>query len=70
MTPTSADAPIPQLDLAAQYAAIGGEVREAVERVLASQHFVLGKEGTALEEEIAALVRCHTASGWLAGPMR
>src|SRR6202163_630388 len=45
--------PIPQLDLAAQYAAVGGEIREAVERVLLSQQFILGREGTALEEEIA-----------------
>ena len=52
---TTAAAPIPQLDLAAQYAAIGAEIREAVDRVLASQHFVLGREGTALEQEIAAL---------------
>jgi dTDP-4-amino-4,6-dideoxygalactose transaminase len=58
---TAADAPIPQLDLAAQYAAIGGEIREAVERVLASQHFVLGREGTALEQEIAAL--CQVPHG-------
>ncbi len=46
---------VPQLDLNAQYAAIGGEIREAVERVLASQHFVLGREGAALEQEIAKL---------------
>jgi dTDP-4-amino-4,6-dideoxygalactose transaminase len=52
---TSADAPIPQLDLAAQYAAIAPEIREAIDRVLASQHFVLGREGTTLEEEIASL---------------
>jgi dTDP-4-amino-4,6-dideoxygalactose transaminase len=48
-------APIPQLDLAAQYAAIGAEIRTAIERVLASQQFVLGREGAALEEEIARL---------------
>jgi dTDP-4-amino-4,6-dideoxygalactose transaminase len=58
---TTASAPIPQLDLAAQYAAIGAEVREAVDRVLASQHFVLGREGTALEQEIAAL--CQVPHG-------
>jgi dTDP-4-amino-4,6-dideoxygalactose transaminase len=46
---------VPQLDLSAQYAAIRGEIHEAVERVLASQHFVLGREGTALEEDVAAL---------------
>jgi len=53
--------PVPQLDLSAQYAAIGGEIRTAVERVMASQHFVLGREGAALEEEIARL--CGVAHG-------
>jgi len=43
------------MDLAAQYRAIGGEIREAVARVLASQQFVLGQEGARLEQEIAAL---------------
>lgn len=52
---------MPQLDLAAQYAAIGDEIRAAVERVMASQQFVLGREGTALEEEIAKL--CGVAHG-------
>jgi dTDP-4-amino-4,6-dideoxygalactose transaminase len=52
---------VPQLDLAAQYAAIGAEIRAAVDRVLASQHFVLGSEGTQLEAEIAAL--CGAAHG-------
>ncbi len=47
--------PVPQLDLSAQYAAIGAEIRTAVERVMASQQFVLGREGAALEEEIAKL---------------
>ena len=46
---------IPQLDLAAQYAAIGGEIRDAVMLVLSSQQFVLGKEGLAFEREIAEL---------------
>src|SRR5712664_3742613 len=53
--------PVPQFDLAAQYAAIGGEIREAVERVLASHQFILGSEGEALEEEIAQL--CGAAHG-------
>jgi len=46
---------VPQIDLAAQYGAIGAEIREAVTRVLASQQFVLGSEGTALESEISQL---------------
>src|SRR6266566_8436540 len=53
--------PIPQMDLAAQYAAIGAEIREAVSGVLASQQFVLGKECAALEQEIASL--CGAAHG-------
>src|SRR5467141_2355904 len=52
---------VPQLDLAAQYAAIGNEVRAAIEKVLASQQFVLGSEGAALEQEIASL--CGVAHG-------
>ena len=58
---TSAATPVPQLDLAAQYAAIGQEIRVAVERVLASQQFILGREGAALETEIAQL--CGVAHG-------
>jgi len=53
--PMSESKPIPQMDLAAQYAAIGGEIRKAVTQVLTSQQFVLGKEGAALEREIAEL---------------
>jgi len=53
--------PVPQLDLSAQYAVIGGEIRAAIERVLVSQQFVLGREGAALEEEIAQL--CGVAHG-------
>lgn len=52
---------IPQLDLSAQFQVIAPEIRGAVERVLVSQQFVLGKEGAALEEEIARL--CGVAHG-------
>jgi dTDP-4-amino-4,6-dideoxygalactose transaminase len=65
MTPqpqiSSSPDPVPQLDLAAQYTAIGGEIRAAVEKVLASQQFVLGREGAAFEKEIASL--CGVAHG-------
>jgi len=47
--------PVPQLDLAAQYAAVGPEIRAAIDRVLVSQQFILGREGAALESEIAQL---------------
>ena len=53
--------PVPQLDLAAQYATVGAEIRTAVERVLTSQQFILGSEGAALEQEIAQL--CGAAHG-------
>lgn len=52
---------IPQFDLSGQYAAIGSEIRTAIEGVLASKQFVLGREGAALEGEIAAL--CGVAHG-------
>jgi dTDP-4-amino-4,6-dideoxygalactose transaminase len=59
--PAAAHEAVPQLDLASQYAAIAGEIREAVDRVLASQHFVLGREGATFEQEIAQL--CGVAYG-------
>jgi dTDP-4-amino-4,6-dideoxygalactose transaminase len=53
--PSSLLEPVPQLDLTAQYAAISGEIRAAVDKVLLSQQFILGREGAALEQEIAKL---------------
>ena len=47
---------VPILDLGAELRELGAEIRAALERVLASGHFVLGPEGAALEKEIAALV--------------
>ncbi len=53
--------PIPQLDLRAQFAAIRDEIRAAIDDVLSSQQFILGRQGAALEEEIARL--CGVAHG-------
>lgn len=44
----------PLLDLAAQYRGIGGEIQEAMRRVLESGRYILGPEVKALEEEVAA----------------
>jgi dTDP-4-amino-4,6-dideoxygalactose transaminase len=64
---TSLLEPVPQLDLAAQYAAIGGEIRTAVEGVLASQQFIFGREGSAFEQEIAQLCGVAQSVGVASG---
>jgi dTDP-4-amino-4,6-dideoxygalactose transaminase len=58
---------VPLLDLKAQYAAIRDEVREAVDRVMESQHFILGPEVEALEREVAAYSQCEYAVGVSSG---
>ncbi|HOG45003.1 MAG TPA: DegT/DnrJ/EryC1/StrS family aminotransferase [Anaerolineae bacterium] len=61
------DQPVPLLDLKAQYAAIRDEVREAVDRVLESQRFILGSEVEALEREVAAYSECEHGIGVSSG---
>ncbi len=58
---------IPQLDLRPQYAAIRDEIRAAIEEVLASQQFILGKQGATLEEEIARFCGARHAIGVASG---
>lgn len=58
---------VPLLDLKAQYAAIREEVRAAVDRVLESQHFILGPEVEALEAEVAAYSQCRYGIGVSSG---
>lgn len=43
---------LPSFDLKRNYARVEGEIKEAVERVLASQHFILGSEVASFEEEV------------------
>jgi dTDP-4-amino-4,6-dideoxygalactose transaminase len=52
---------VPLLDLGRQYAQIREEVLAAIERVCASQQFVLGKEVALLEQEIASYVGASDA---------
>ena len=59
--------PVPLLDLKAQYATIREEVNAAVMRVLESQHFILGPEVEALEEEVAAYSQCKYGIGVSSG---
>lgn len=58
---------VPLLDLKAQYASIRSEIREAVDRVMDSQQFILGPEVEAFEAEIAAYCRCQYAIGVSSG---
>lgn len=55
------------LDLGRQYAQIRDEVLAAIERVCASQHFILGPEVDALEREVAAFVGTAEAVGCASG---
>ncbi|MDX6696397.1 MAG: hypothetical protein QOF02_4000 [Blastocatellia bacterium] len=59
--------PVPLLDLKAQYAAIRDEIREAIDRVADSQHFILGPEVEALEAEVAAYSQCEFGIGVSSG---
>jgi dTDP-4-amino-4,6-dideoxygalactose transaminase len=59
--------PVPLLDLKAQYVAIKDEVREAMDRVLESQHFILGPEVEALEREVAEYSQCEVGIGVSSG---
>src|SRR5262245_53452165 len=58
---------VPLLDLRAQYSTIRSEIREAIERVVESQHFILGPEVEGLEREIAAFCKARSAIGLSSG---
>lgn len=57
----------PFLDLKAQHASIREEVLLAVNRVLESQHFILGPEVEGLEKEVAKATNCELAVGCASG---
>ena len=58
---------VPLLDLKVQYADIREDIKEAVDRVLESQRFILGLEVEALEAEIAQLVGVRFGVGVSSG---
>jgi len=58
---------VPLLDLKAQFTQIEAEVREAIDKVLASQRFILGPEVTALEQEVATYSGCDHGIGVSSG---
>jgi dTDP-4-amino-4,6-dideoxygalactose transaminase len=59
--------PVPLLDLKAQYATIREELREAIDRVAESQHFILGPEVEGLEAEVASYSQCEYGIGVSSG---
>src|SRR3979490_2191551 len=68
MTPSQSQMKkVPLLDLQAQYETIRDEVRRAVDGVFDSQHFVLGSEVQALEEEVARYSQTKFAIGCASG---
>jgi dTDP-4-amino-4,6-dideoxygalactose transaminase len=58
---------VPLLDLKAQYQTIRDEIKEAVDEVLESQHFILGPKVEALEEAVAPYCGCQHAVGVSSG---
>lgn len=58
---------VPLLDLRRQYQTIREEVLAEIERVCASQQFILGSEVEKLESEIAAFTGCGEAVGCASG---
>jgi len=58
---------VPLLDLKAQYATIREEIRDSIDRVCDSQHFILGPEVAALEGEIAEFCGARFAVGMSSG---
>jgi dTDP-4-amino-4,6-dideoxygalactose transaminase len=63
MATTAPKMQVPLLDLKQQHAALRGELRAALERVLDSQQFILGPEVKLLEAELAAYTRAAHAVG-------
>ena len=67
MSKAAQKAAVPLLDLTRQYASIRDEVMAAIERVCASQHFILGEEVAALEREIASYAGASEAVACASG---
>ena len=66
-TSTSEITPVPLLDLKAQYLTIKDEIDAAIQRVVESQHFILGPEVEGLEKEIAEYSQCKFGIGMSSG---
>lgn len=58
---------LPSFDLKRNYERVREEILEAVHRVLDSQHFILGPEVGAFEEEVARYLEVPHALGCASG---
>ena len=58
---------VPLLDLSQQYRELSDEIRREIDEVLASQHFILGPKGEALERGICELTDARHAIGVSSG---
>ena len=58
---------VPLLDLKAQYQTIKDEIKESMEEVLDSQHFILGPKVEALEKAVASYCGCEYGVGVSSG---
>ncbi|HJY88543.1 MAG TPA: aminotransferase class I/II-fold pyridoxal phosphate-dependent enzyme, partial [Candidatus Acidoferrales bacterium] len=58
---------IPMVDLQAQFAFIGAEIRAAIDEVLARQQFILGPQLASLEQEVARLSNRRLGIGVASG---
>jgi dTDP-4-amino-4,6-dideoxygalactose transaminase len=67
MNDRTAAAPIPLLDLKAQYATIREEIRPALDAVCEAQRFIGGPEVAKCEEEVAAYCGCKSGVGTSSG---
>jgi dTDP-4-amino-4,6-dideoxygalactose transaminase len=63
----SSNTPVPFIDLVAQHQTIAGDVRDAVDRVFASQLFVLGEEVAQFEAECAQYCDANDAISCASG---
>ena len=61
------DRKLPTLDLKRNYDRVRNEIREAVDKVLESQHFILGPEVKAFEAEVASTLGVPHAVGCASG---
>src|SRR5262245_54021549 len=64
---TTAAAPVPLIDLVEQFESISDEVRSVVDRVLATQKFILGEDVTAFEQQVASYCDARHGIGCASG---